>query len=455
MKQVSNPNVSVASGEVKLDVDLELGPLFEISSVLRSLGHAPDVEHHELVGVKASAIAERNGVPVQRLDRVIRRQPGVLDVEISDDDRILVQLVVTNQQALLDSRHRGLEEVLGRPAEFSKATSNRVRPDQWRLIGGGIALPVLIIVMVAELLGYHGPLIPVLAAPGVAIGGVQMFKEAYGSSEVSKWASKSLPALLSLAHACSACGKKPSSSPFLWRSPFISKAMPSSRLEKPCRAALTACRTARKVNKAPTFSLDNLGSIGAAPTTFGFATGGGHALAPAHEEQENVIPIDLIHPGDHIEIRSGELIPADGRIVEGTGALNKAPLTGESVPVDVGVGDVIEAGLVLAQGPVVCEVLAVGDNTPCPGSSMRSTPSEKFLHVFTAASKNSPPFGCLWCSSVPLPCGISPSQKIGKSSFCCGSCPVRALSSSPPLFRTPPPSPTLLNAALLSEVATL
>ncbi|MGB2373512.1 MAG: cation transporter, partial [Poseidonia sp.] len=50
MKQVSNPNVSVTSGEVKFDVDLELGPVFEISSVLRSLGHAPDVEHYELVG---------------------------------------------------------------------------------------------------------------------------------------------------------------------------------------------------------------------------------------------------------------------------------------------------------------------------------------------------------------------------------------------------------------------
>ena len=46
IKQVSNPNVSVTSGEVKFDVDLELGPLFEISSVLRSLGHAPDVEHY-------------------------------------------------------------------------------------------------------------------------------------------------------------------------------------------------------------------------------------------------------------------------------------------------------------------------------------------------------------------------------------------------------------------------
>ena len=368
MKQVSNPNVSVASGEVKLDVDLELGPLFEISSVLRSLGHAPDVEHHELVGVKASAVAERNGVPVQRLDRVIRRQPGVLDVEISDDDRILVQLVVTNQQALLDSRHRGLEEVLGRPAEFSKATSNRVRPDQWRLIGGGIALPVLIIVMVAELLGYHGPLIPVLAAPGVAIGGVQMFKEAYGSLRSFQMGFQVLTSLAVIG-ACMLG---------MWEEALIVTILVAFTIHLEGDALLKAReamqggldrlpRTARKVNKAPTFSLDNLGSIGAAPTTFGFATGGGHALAPAHEEQENVIPIDLIHPGDHIEIRSGELIPADGRIVEGTGALNKAPLTGESVPVDVGVGDVIEAGLVLAQGPVVCEVLAVGDNTRLSG----------------------------------------------------------------------------------------
>ena len=117
IKQVSNPNVSVTSGEVKFDVDLEIGPLFEISSVLRSLGHAPDVEHHELVGVKASAVAQRNGVPVQRLDRVIRRQPGVLDVEVSDDDRILLQLVVTNEEGLLNSRREGLESVLGRPPE--------------------------------------------------------------------------------------------------------------------------------------------------------------------------------------------------------------------------------------------------------------------------------------------------------------------------------------------------
>ena len=370
MKQVSNPNVSVTSGEVKLDIDLEVGPLFEISSVLRSLGHAPDVEHHELVGVKASAVAQRNGVPVQRLDRVIRRQPGVLDVEISDDDRILVQLVVTNDEALLASRRQGLESVLGRPPEFTEATSNRVRPDQWRLIGGGVALPVLIIVMIAEFLGYHGPLIPVLAAPGVAIGGVQMFKEAYGSLRSLQMGFQVLTSLAVIG-AC-ILG--------MWEEALIVTILVAFTVHLEGDALLKAReamqggldrlpRTARKVSKTPEISVDNLGSI-AAPSV-GISLPMAPPLAPvhspAHHPEDNVVPVDLVHPGDLIEIRSGELIPADGRIVEGSGALNKAPLTGESVPVDVGVGDTIEACLVLAQGPVVCEVLAVGDNTRLSG----------------------------------------------------------------------------------------
>ena len=370
MKQVSNPNVSVTSGEVKLDIDLEIGPLFEISSVLRSLGHAPDVEHHELVGVKASAVAQRNGVPVQRLDRVIRRQPGVLDVEISDDDRILVQLVVTKDKDLLTSRRQGLESVLGRPPEFTEATSNRVRPDQWRLIGGGVALPVLIVVMIAEFLGYHGPLIPVLAAPGVAIGGVQMFKEAYGSLRSLQMGFQVLTSLAVIG-AC-ILG--------MWEEALIVTILVAFTVHLEGDALLKAReamqggldrlpRTARKVSKPPEFSVENLGSI-IAPSV-DISSPMAPSLAPthtsAHHAEDNVVPVDLVHPGDLIEIRSGELIPADGRIVEGSGTLNKAPLTGESVPVDVGVGDTIEAGLVLAQGPVVCEVLAVGDNTRLSG----------------------------------------------------------------------------------------
>ena len=50
-------------------------------------------------------------------------------------------------------------------------------------------------------------------------------------------------------------------------------------------------------------------------------------------------------------------------MVEGIGALNKAPLTGESVPVDIDEGDFVQAGLVLSRGPVVLEVEAVGEDT--------------------------------------------------------------------------------------------
>ena len=206
-----------------------------------------------------------------------------------------------------------------------------------------------------------------LAAPGVAIGGVQMFKR----PTVPRSFQMGFQVLTSLA-VIGACMLG------MWEEALIVTILVAFTIHLEGDALLKAReamqggldrlpRTARKVNKAPAFSINNIGSIGVSPATFALPMAAGPTLTPAHKEQENVVPIDLIHPGDHIEIRSGELIPADGRIVEGTGALNKAPLTGESVPVDVGVGDVIEAGLVLAQGPVVCEVIAVGDNTRLSG----------------------------------------------------------------------------------------
>ncbi len=370
MKQVTDSNVSATSGEVKVSVDLEQGPMSEISSVLRSLGHAPDVEHHELVGVRAKAVAHRNSVPVAQLERVIRRQPGVLDAEISDDDRILVQLVASAQQDLVEARKKALEHVIGTEPKFATATSNRLRPDQWRLIGGGIALPVLVVVMLAELMGYHGLLIPILALPGVLIGGLQMFKEAVASLRNLQMGFQVLTSLAVLG-AC-ILG--------MWEEALIVTILVAFTAHLEGDALLKAReamqggldrlpRTARKINDNKALCLTPEMTISAAPTGFSLPMAGGPSLTMAAQAapETEMVPIDLIRPGDKIEIRSGELIPADGRIIDGKGALDKAPLTGESVPVDVGVGDVIEAGLVLARGPVVCEVLAVGDETRLSG----------------------------------------------------------------------------------------
>ena len=370
MKQVTNSFVSATSAEVKVNVDLEKGALSEVAAVLRSLGHAPDIEHHELAGVRAKAVAQRNGVPVQKLERVIRRQPGILDAEISDDDRILVQLVVTSEKALLDARKRALTHVLGSTPDFVAAKSDRLRPHQWRLIGGGIAFPVLLILLLAEFVGYHGLLIPLLAIPGVVIGGVQMFKEAFASLRNLQMGFQVLTSLAVIG-AC-ILG--------MWEEALIVTILVAFTIHLEGDALIKARqamqggldrlpRTARKVNQRHAPSLSP-GTVITAPDG-GFsapmATGlmvGAHLHAQPETE---TVPIDLVRPGDRIEIRSGELIPADGRIVEGKGALNKAPLTGESVPVDVEAGDVIEAGLVLSKGPVICEVLAVGDETRLSG----------------------------------------------------------------------------------------
>ena len=70
MPQVSTPVVSATSGDVKLSINLEKGPLSEVSSVLRSLGHAPDTEHHHLKGVKAENVAKRNNTTLRELKKL-------------------------------------------------------------------------------------------------------------------------------------------------------------------------------------------------------------------------------------------------------------------------------------------------------------------------------------------------------------------------------------------------
>ena len=371
MKQVSSPHVSATSGEVRFDVQLEHGPLADVSSVLRSLGHAPDVEHHELVGVRGKSVAHRNAVPVQKLVRLFRQQPGVLDVEVSDDDRILIQLVANASKELVEARDRALNHVTGIEPRFAAARSNRLRPDQWRLIGGGIALPVLFLVILAEFMGLNHFIVGAIALPGVFVGGLQMFKEALASLKNRQMGFQVLTSLAVIGAGILG----------MWEEALIVAILVAFTAHLEGDALLKAReamqggldrlpRTARKLTS------DKVCIDPAAITpSIGFSlpmANQGLSLAMAAPSNQvgqdtEVVPIDLVHPGDRIEIRSGELIPADGRIIEGKGALDKAPLTGESVPVDVTVGDEIEAGLVLARGPVVCEVIAVGTETRLSG----------------------------------------------------------------------------------------
>ncbi len=74
-------------------------------------------------------------------------------------------------------------------------------------------------------------------------------------------------------------------------------------------------------------------------------------------------PIDELVVGDQFVVRPGEKIATDGVVVSGTSAIDTSLLTGESVPVEVGPGDVVTGATVNAGGRLVIEATRVGADT--------------------------------------------------------------------------------------------
>ena len=73
--------------------------------------------------------------------------------------------------------------------------------------------------------------------------------------------------------------------------------------------------------------------------------------------------VDLIRPGDTLEICVGELIPSDGELIEGGSHIDESVLTGESAPVRKSVGDTVAAGTTNKGSTFLMKVNAVGDDT--------------------------------------------------------------------------------------------
>jgi Cd2+/Zn2+-exporting ATPase len=365
LDHVSDPKVSATIGEVRFQIDVEHGSASEVSSILRSLGHAPDVVHQELLGVQASAVAHRNNIALDKLEQLLKHQPGILDAEVSDD-RMLIQVIAELPPELAVLRDEALEHILGQPPRYGIGRSDRIRPDQWRLIGGGIAVPILLVVMLAEIAGLSEMMIGAIAIPGLIIGGSQMFKEGLSSLKNRQMGFQVLTSLAVIGAGILG----------MWEEALIVAILVAftAHLEgdalKKAREAMQGGldrlpRTARRVEKSAPIKAENISKISISLPMASTIMPSNQTLPSCKDD--DIIPIDLVRKGDVLEIRSGELIPADGVIIEGTGSLDKAPLTGESVPVEVNVGDSIEAGLVLAKGPLLIKVTATGKDTRLSG----------------------------------------------------------------------------------------
>ncbi|UVL94487.1 cadmium-translocating P-type ATPase [Pseudomonas siliginis] len=79
----------------------------------------------------------------------------------------------------------------------------------------------------------------------------------------------------------------------------------------------------------------------------------------------SIIEVDnrTLSAGDIVEVRAGDRVPADGRVLSGQASLDTASITGESVPVEAGVGMLVFGGAINLDGLLRVEVTRTGDES--------------------------------------------------------------------------------------------
>ena len=101
--------------------------------------------------------------------------------------------------------------------------------------------------------------------------------------------------------------------------------------------------------------------------------------------EEVTVPVDSMKVGDIFVLRPGDIIPADGRVVEGSSAVNEASVTGESIPVDKSVGDIVISGSENGNGYLKVRADKVGKDTTLSG----------IIHMVTEAAAGKAPIAKL------------------------------------------------------------
>jgi Cd2+/Zn2+-exporting ATPase len=81
------------------------------------------------------------------------------------------------------------------------------------------------------------------------------------------------------------------------------------------------------------------------------------------EGNEVQVPIEEVKSREIVIVKPGERIPVDGKIISGCGSINQSMLTGESIPVEKGVGDRIYCGTINEAGSCEIETTQIAEDT--------------------------------------------------------------------------------------------
>ena len=321
-------NVSVTEGNVRFNLDMAKGRVSRVNSVLESLGHNPKIAWKSVSGLTPGRAASNLGIDRNTLRHALLDVPGIINVRL-EEGQIELQMIEFHSLKLQEISDERISQLLGEDIRLELSSSSKLRPDQVQLLSAVFTIPLLLGVIAIEDL----PSIPnnvglLLAVIGISFAGLPMLRKAAASIRNRVLGFQVLTSLAVIgamimqeyAEALVVTG-------------LVAFA---SHLEE---IALVRARNAMQGG------LDRLPRLARLSS------------------DDDWVPIQALSVGDIIEIRSGEVIPVDGLIIEGSGAIDRAPLTGEPIPIGISEGDSVEAGLVLVRGPIVVKCEAIGDST--------------------------------------------------------------------------------------------
>ena len=363
---VNNVKVSVTEGIVRMDLDLAKGKLSRANSVLESLGHNPEILWQSVSGLTPSRAATNLGIERKMLRTALLEVPGMINVRF-EDGKIEFQRITFTSIKMKEISNERLQQLLGSDLKLEESTTSKLRPDQVQLLSAVLTLPLLAgVIAIDTLNSIPDSLAILLCLIGVSFAGFPMFKAAIASIQNRVLGFQVLTSLAVI--GAMLMQEYPEALIVTGLVAFASH-LEESALVKARNAMQGGLdrlpRLARLSSSTETSCCDddNCDSIVKSVEANCCDDDTCDSNVKVSTSEDEWLPIESLAIGDIVEIRSGEIVPVDGVIIEGSGAIDRAPLTGEPIPISVIKGDFVEAGLVLVRGPILVRCEASGDTT--------------------------------------------------------------------------------------------
>ena len=327
--------VSVTEGNVRFNLDMAKGRVSRVNSVLESLGHNPKITWKAVSGLTPSRAAGNLGIDKNTLRHALLDVPGIINTRF-EEGKIELQMIEFSSLKLQEISDERISQLLGNDIKLEKSTSSRLRPDQVQLLSAILTIPLLFgVILVEQSSSIPHNIALLLAIIGISFAGLPMLRKAASSIRNRVLGFQVLTSLAVVGA--------------MIMQEYVEALLVTGLVAFASHLEEIALVRARNAMQGGLDRLPRLARL--------------HSDKVNASSEQDWIPIQALNIGDNVEIRSGEVVPVDGVIIDGNGDIDRAPLTGEPIPVGVSNGDNVEAGLVLVRGPIIVKCEAIGDST--------------------------------------------------------------------------------------------